>query len=99
MEAAYFVPAHAAATENIAGLAQKNLNKVEEIGERILAICREPVTFEEILRQLFEGYGLLMDFQQYVLVGSTVRSYLAWLRDTGRVDVFFDGGQMLWNRA
>ena len=98
MQAALFVPAHAAATENIAGLAQKNLDKVEEIGERILAICREPVTFEEILRQLFESYGLLMDFQQYVLVGSTVRSYLAWLRDAGRVDVLFDGGQMLWNR-
>ncbi len=98
MQAALFVPAHAAATEDIAGLAQKNLDKVEEIGERILAICREPVTFEEILRQLFEGYGLLMDFQQYVLVGSTVRSYLAWLRDGGRADVLFDGGRMLWQR-
>ncbi len=98
MQAALFVPAHAAATEDIAGLAQKNLDKVEEIGERILAICREPVTFEEILRKLFEDYGLLMDFQQYVLVGSTIRSYLAWLRDGERADVLFDGGRMLWQR-
>ena len=37
-----------------------------------------------------------MNFEQYVLVGSTVRSYLAWLRDAGRLDFLFDGGRMLW---
>ena len=39
-----------------------------------------------------------MDFQQYVLVGSTIRYYLAWLRDGERADVLFDGGRMLWQR-
>ena len=27
-----------------------------------------------------------MTYEQYVLVGSTVRSYLSWLKDTGRVE-------------
>ena len=37
-----------------------------------------------------------MSFEQYVLVGSTVRSYLSWLKDTKRVDVIFENGQLLW---
>ncbi len=98
MQAAWFVPAHAEAAEEVSGLAQKNLDKVAEIGERILGICREPSPFEEILRQLFEGYGLTMDFQQYGLVGSTVRSYLAWLRNQGQAEPLFEGGRMLWSR-
>ena len=39
-----------------------------------------------------------MNFEQYVLVGSTVRSYLAWLKDAGRLDVSFEENRMLWSR-
>ena len=38
--------------------------------------------FEELLKLLFDEYELVMNFEQYVLVGSTVRSYLAWLKIT-----------------
>ena len=37
-----------------------------------------------------------MSFEQYALVGSTVRSYLAWLRDSGRVDVDIRENLLLW---
>ncbi len=96
MEASIFVPAHAEVTEDIAPLAAYNMDKVMEIGDRICLLCKEPISFEEILQALFMAYGLTMDFEQYVLVGSTVRSYLAWLRDTGRADCFFENGKMLW---
>ena len=96
MQAAVFVPSHAAACTQIAPLAQLNIDKVLEIAERIVALCREPLCFEEILQRLFTAYALTMNFEQYVLVGSTVRSYLAWLRDAGRLDFLFDGGRMLW---
>ncbi len=39
-----------------------------------------------------------MNFEQYVLVGSTVRSYLAWLKDNGKVTVSFVDNQLLWSR-
>ena len=69
-----------------------------EIAERICALCREPMVFETLLQKLFTDYGLTMNFEQYVLVGSTVRSYLAWLRDAGRLDVSFEENRMLWSR-
>jgi len=48
------------------------------------------------LKQLFDDYGLAMTFEQYVLVGSTVRSYLAWLNDTGRLAVQFEDNMLMW---
>ncbi|MDP3446585.1 MAG: MBL fold metallo-hydrolase [Eubacteriales bacterium] len=96
LEAKVFIPAHAEATENIAPLAQHNIDKVHEIAAKILESCKRPVIFESVLQQLFLAFGLMMTIEQYVLVGSTVRSYLSWLKDTGRVDYSFENGQMLW---
>ena len=98
MQARQFVPAHAAATENIAPLAQFNIDTVWEIAGRILRICESPLCFEMILQRLFRDYELTMNFEQYVLVGSTVRSYLAWLKDTGELAVRFEDGMLLWER-
>ncbi len=96
LNAAIFVPAHAEATENIAPLAQINIDKVHDIANKILEICQEPIQFEKVLQILFNEYNLTMNFEQYVLVGSTVRSYLSWLRDTERIEVLFKAGQLLW---
>ena len=99
MEAKLFIPSHAAPAEAIAPLAQVNIDKVLEIAEAICTICAEPSIFEDVLRALFARYDLAMNFEQYVLVGSTVRSYLAWLKDAGRLTVRFEDGQMLWERC
>lgn len=99
MEAALFVPAHAAATEDIAPLARYNRDQVYAVAEDLLDLLAEPLAFEEVLRRLFQRYHLTMDFQQYVLVGSTVKSYLAWLLDGGRVTAAFDDCRLLWRKA
>ena len=77
MRACMFVPAHAEACDSIADLAQLNIDKVLEIADTIVNICKEPQCFESVLQKLFDFYALNMTFEQYVLVGSTVRSYLA----------------------
>ena len=99
LRAKMFVPAHAAASEDVTELAQYNIDKVLEIADKITGICREPLCFEVILQKLFADYGLTMNFEQYVLVGSTVRSYLAWLKDTGSVNTLFEDKMLLWQRA
>ena len=98
MEAKLFIPAHAAATDSIAELAQFNIDQVNEIADKILALCETSLCFEELLRQLFDAYALAMNFEQYVLVGSTVRSYLAWLKDAGKLEAGFEDNRMLWVR-
>ena len=96
MQAALFIPSHAEATENIAPLAQYNIDKVLEIAEKICSICKEPLCFDAVLQKLFEFYGLTMNAEQYVLVGSTVRSYLSWLKDADRIHAVFENSMLLW---
>lgn len=98
LQAKLFVPSHAPVTDDITALAQYNINCVNEIANHILEICKEPICFEWILQRLFSDYGLNMNFEQYVLAGSTVRSYLAWLKDTEKLDVCFEKNIMLWKR-
>ncbi len=99
MQASMFVPSHAAVTDSISELAQYNIDKVQEIADRILDVCKEPVCFEIILKKLFDHYALTLTYEQYVLVGSTVRSFLAWLKDTGRINGVFEDSMLLWLRS
>lgn len=98
MQARMFVPAHANAADEIASLAQYNIDKVMEIAEKIVDICTQPLCFESILQRLFSDYGLVMTYEQYVLIGSTVRSYLAWLKDIGRISGLYENNMLLWQR-
>ena len=52
--------------------------------------------FEHILQKVFDRYQLVMTIEQYVLVGSTIRSYLSWLRDTGEMAYAFEDHLMVW---
>lgn len=99
MQAALFVPAHAEATDNIAPLAQYNIDKVNEIAGHILDFCAAPHTFEEVLQHLFTSYDLAITFEQYALVGSTVRNYLSWLLDSERLSATFTDNRLLWQRV
>lgn len=99
LKAKIFIPAHAAAAEDISELAGYNIDKVYEISEKIIELCKEPLSFEVILQKLFTEYGLEMNFEQYVLVGSTVRSYLSWLKDTGKLNSEFVHNMLLWEQA
>ena len=99
MEAAMFVPAHAEASADIKELVQYNKDKVHEVAEKILSICKKPMCFERILQEVFKGYGIAMNFEQYVLVGSTMRSYLSWMKDTGKLSAEFQDNMLLWQRV
>ena len=99
MNAKMFVPSHADPTDDIRALADVNINKVLEIAQRIEDICATPMCFEHILQKLFEIYNLKMTFEQYVLVGSTVKSYLTYLKEQGRITAEFEKNMLLWKKA
>ncbi|MDO4340293.1 MAG: MBL fold metallo-hydrolase [Eubacteriales bacterium] len=96
MKATMFVPAHAEASADVRELIQYNRKKIYEVAVCLREICSEAMTFEQVLQRVFNRYGLVMNFEQYVLVGSTVRSYLSWLKDKGEMNVDFQNNQLLW---
>lgn len=98
MKGKLFIPSHGEATSNISPLAELNRKKVYEIAEHMLEICKEPMTFEVLLQRLFTDYQLTMTYEQYVLIGSTVRSYLSWLKDSGRMEGYIEDNRLLWKK-
>ena len=96
LSAEILVPSHAQAEKDLGELIDFNRSKVYEIANSILSICAKPRNFEEILKLLFDRYNLTMSFEQYVLVGSTLRSYLSWLKDSDKLGTIFEGNYFYW---
>lgn len=96
LEGDLYIPAHAEATTDIKPLVELNRQKVYEILETILHICTTPINAEEVLKQICDHYHLTLDFNQYVLVGSTARSFLSYLLDEGKLERSFVDNRLLW---
>lgn len=97
MEAEVFVPSHAEVTKDIRPLAAANRAKVYEIKEKIAGICAEPLTIDSIIRDIFKAYSLTMTIGQYVLVGSTIRSYLSWMKESGDLEFLTADYELKWH--
>lgn len=91
-----FIPSHADVVNDIKPLSYINRKKVFEIIECIKNICGKPISFEEVLKSIFDRYNLVMDFNQYVLVGSTIRSYLSYMLDNQIINANFKDNKLLW---
>ncbi len=97
LEGKRFVPAHAAVTENIAPLAEINIAAIQRVRDDILRLCGEGRDFDSLLKALFDEYAMTMTAQQYVLIGSTLRSYLSSLYTEGKLVFSFADNRMLWS--
>ena len=94
-----FVPSHAPVSEDITEILKYNSECVLAVAERIRLLCTTPKCFETVLAEIFRDFGLTMNFQQYALIGSTVRSYLTYLSEQGKVAPRFEDGMLLWASA
>ena len=96
MSADKFIMSHVETVDDIRPLIKLNRDKLYEICDMLLEMLKEPLTFEVLLQKLFYHYELKMSIRQHSLVGSTVRSYLSYLKNEGKVDVIIDDNQILW---
>ncbi len=99
LEASIFVPSHANPTTDIKPFAAVNRAKVYEIERVISEICATPQTIDSIIQSVFKAYNLTMTVEQYVLVGSTIRSYLSWMKDREVLDYNIDNSMLTWKVA
>ena len=93
-----FIPSHCEEINDILSLIEINKNKVFEIINEIYNICEEGKTFEEILKEIFDKYNLIMNPNQYVLVGSTIKSYLTYLYEENKIIFEFIDNKMIWKK-
>ena len=99
VDADRFVPSHAPVEADIKSLAQINIKAITDVKEKILSFCSTPVTFEMLLKKIFDVYNMSMSAQQYVLIGSTIRSYLSTMYEEKSLSVSFEDNMMLWHKS
>jgi glyoxylase-like metal-dependent hydrolase (beta-lactamase superfamily II) len=99
VDAVYFVPSHGEVCTSIDRLAAINRDKVEEIEAAILHVLGKTHTFEDVFAEIATLYGINLDFAQYALAGSTIRSFLSYLKNEGKARFRFEGNKMLWSEA
>lgn len=93
-----YIPSHVEANNNISSLISLNKNKIYEIIDKIYNICNVEKTFEEILKEIFDEYNLILNENQYVLIGNSLRSYLSYLKDENKLTYEFKNNKMLWKQ-
>lgn len=98
LEAEAFVPSHGILTNNIKNLITINKNKIQEIISALLFFCEKPIAFHQILEGIKSKYNINFDANQYLLVSSTIKSYLAFLGEKGDLEMFFSQGDIFWKK-
>jgi len=99
LEAEWIVPSHAPPTRDVGALVQVNRAKILEIASYIVEACAAPATSEKVLAGLAAHFHIELTHTQYVLLGSTVRSYLAWLVQEKSLSSRIEEGYLLFERS
>ncbi len=98
IKADLYIGAHIQPQKDIGLLAQMNINKVNEVMDYILSLCKEKTTFEIILKKCFEHYELKMNFTQYYIIGATVNAYLSNLSNSNKIKAIIEDNVMYWEK-
>lgn len=99
IDAAHYVVSHGEPTSDIGETADVNLALLEGVEAALLEITGREKGFDEILKAVCDRYGIELDIGQYVLVGTTVRSFLSYLYNEGKLGYEFRENRMYWMKA
>lgn len=96
LEGSMFIASHAEATDDIHSLIKLNRDNILEIIEYIKSICNEEITFECIVKKVFDNYNMRMDLYQNMVIGSTIKSILTYMREIELIDFEIKDNMMIW---
>lgn len=96
LQGSLFIPSHAQPVGDIKSLVQKNKNAVHEVLKEIIKICMVPLCIDDVIKQVFDNFNVAMDINQYVIVGSTIRSYLSYLYDLNKLNYIVEDNKILF---
>lgn len=95
-KARFYIPSHGRAQEDIEETAYLNLRAVDKLERDLKGILSREMNFDLILREICGINGITLDFGQYALVGCTIRSFLSWMYNGGKITCEFKDNMMYW---
>lgn len=99
IEADWYIPSHGDVITSIKELVELNMIAVLETEDMILDILKTPHSSEEVLKIVADRNNIPLGYGQFVLIGSTLRSYLSCMYEAGRISYEMTENRMLWKRA
>ena len=94
----YIVPSHSYVTKNITDLVNINLEQINQIIELILDKLSIQKTLEQLVKEIFDYYNLRISNNKYLLVTSTIRSYLAYLYSLKKIETKFENNYFYYRK-
>lgn len=94
IEDSILVPSHSKVTTDIKELVDFNRKKIFEIRDLILDILDKEKTMEEIVADVFEHYKLRISYNKYLLITSTIRSYVSYLSNKKLINKYFKNNKL-----
>jgi len=95
----FYVAAHGGiyTRETVHAAAELNIIVTLEAELKILKLLKEaPMTHEQLLKKILDFAGMKPQLIQYLLIGTTIQSYLSCLHDRGLIKYKLEDNQMLW---
>ena len=99
IQADFFVPSHGDVYDEVDELSELNLISTISNERLIEEILVQPKTHEELLKAFADKSDMTLRLSQFMLIGSSLRSYLTYLYKEGRVRWFFEDNKMYWQKA
>lgn len=96
-KADFYVPSHGDIYTETSALYELNMISVLQNEDTILQCLKEkPATFEDILKYIADINEIPMRLSQFMLVGSTIRSYISYLYSIEKISWVFKENKMYW---
>jgi len=99
IEADFYIPGHGHLVDNIEGLSELNLIAILETEDMILDVLKTPKTNDEILKAVADRNSIQLGLTNYVLIGSTLRSYLSGLYEEGKITFEITDNMLYWKKS
>lgn len=99
IEADWYIPSHGDIITSIKELVELNTIAVLETEDMIVDILKTPHTAEEVLKIVADRNSIPLGYGQFVLIGSTLRSYLSCMYEAGRIKYEMTENRMMWMNA
>lgn len=98
-DADFYIPTHGEIynRDNINAIAELNIMVTLELESLILnTIKKEPTTQEKLLKKIADYAEIKLKMNQYILIGSTIRSYISSLYDRNEIHFEIINNEMIW---
>ncbi len=92
------VPSHSDVTTEIKDLVSFNRNQIYKIIDILLEYLMEEHTAEEIIAYIFNYYQMKITYNKYMLISSTIKSYLSFLSNDKKIKNYFKENRLYFKK-